>query len=161
MNGDAQLEMVELGRAFEWGFFSDGVVRVMKTYKSSGRVPEENSREKKQLAKAHEFLEMVEKGEEQVDSGVLQNNAVDSIGAYRRSLSAFCKSHSLPKNEDFKPYFKSHIVDMKSGIDLMLKSEKIDPSQVESIEGFFRAISLSTLRETEKLMKREGIFPNG
>ncbi len=152
MKGAVQYEILELGRAFKWGFFSDGVVRTIELY-PSGEIPKNKNKEKKLLTKAHEFLEMVEKGEQQVDTGRLQSNAVDSIGAYRRSLSAFI--YHQPDNRDFKSYIES----MKNSLSGMIKSEYVDPQQIEMIKQFFKVMSVSTFEETERLLEKRKETP--
>lgn len=153
MKGAMPYEIMELGRTFKWGFFSDSVVRTIDTYKSSGKIPKNKSKDEKLLTKAHDFLEMVEKGEEQVNTGRLQSNAVDSIGAYRRSLSTFIYYH--PDQEDFKSYIKS----IKKSINNMIKSEYVDSQQIELTKRFFIAMSKSTFEETERLLEKRKESP--
>lgn len=152
MRGAIDYDIHELDRAFKLGFFSDNVVRTLALYKERGRILNNEDRSTQQLAKAYEFLELVEKGKEQVNTGMLQSNAIDSIGAYRRSLSVFiCDRPDV----DFQIY----IDNIKNGINRILKSEDVEALQIETIERFFKTISEATLEETEKLLEKNEDLP--
>ena len=141
----------ELSRDFKWGFLFDSITEVLEKYKASGcNITEPD---KYILRKALEFLEIINEGREQVSSGRLGRNALESIGAYKETISVFL---TIPEKEkDFKKFIEK----LENIIERVANKQKVDPEDVDIVKNFFYQLSIKTLAQTYRKIESPSIYP--
>lgn len=143
----------ELGRDFKWGFLFDSVTEVLEKYGASGcNITELDIHT---LKKALEFLKVIKEGREQVSSGRLGRNALESIGAYKETISVFL---TIPKREkDFKKFTEK----LENILEKVANKQKVDPEEVNVVKNFFYQLSMRTLEGTCRKLESPSIYPKG
>jgi len=137
-----------MGNLLGEGFFADNVITILGAEKDVG------PKESKILNRITSFMNKIKRGKQQVDTGQLDSEAVESIGAYYKAIITFqALTQKIEVAEDQN--FKKLVEQINEEVRISLANNKIEPMKLENTIGFFKAIQRETLIETSRYCTKE------
>lgn len=136
-------EISDLSSVLGEGFFADKAVRTLAQQK---RITESDG---EILERILRFTEKIQKGKDQVNTGRLSNDAVESIGAYYRAIVTL--QALIKRTEEVKEKKLDELINkIREEVKSAMQRKEIDPSEVKNTRTFFEFIRRSTLSESGK-----------
>jgi hypothetical protein len=140
-------EVSNLSDILEEGFFSDRVVDLLKE-----RRPVDSSGQKT-LCEILAFIEKARSGEEQVNTGKLSSDAVDSIGAYSRAINMI--AYLLTASDQEKKALENLLDTIDKEVKTAIENNTIEPKKLGTTFAFFKFVKNQTLREASSYYSRK------
>jgi hypothetical protein len=130
-------EISDLSEILGEGFFADRVISTLDQHKQMS----ESDREI--LERILKFIEKIEKGQRQVNTGRLSSDAMESITAYYRAIVAL---HAITGGTK-EAKLDELISKIKEEVEDTLRKKEIIPSKLRTTHTFFEFIQDATLHE--------------
>lgn len=141
-------ELSLLGSLLGEGFFADKVVATL-TKEKEVMGPQERTI----FGRIVSFMKRIEHGKEHVDTGRLDSEAVESIGAYYKAMISFqvlLKGIGVDEQK-----FRTLLDQINEEIQNSLENNRIDPRRLATVIDFFKAVQRETLSEASRHWARE------
>ena len=142
-------ELSLLGSLLGEGFFADKVVATL-TKEKEVMGPQERTI----LGRIVSSMKRIERGKEHVDTGRLDSEAVESIGAYYKAMISFqvlLKGIGVVDEQKFRTLLDQ----INKEIQNSLENNRIDPRRLATTIDFFKAVQRGTLSEASRHWARE------
>lgn len=123
-------QISDLSEILAEGFFADKVVDALTQHKKMSEY------EKEIFERVLKFIEKVEKGQQQVTTGRLSSDAVESIGAYYRAIVTL-QAISKKTEEMTEAKLDELISEIKKEVESALRKKEIVPSELKNTYAFF------------------------
>lgn len=136
-------EVSKLSDVLGEGFFADRVVRILAQRKPA------DAADKEVLERILGFMKKIRKGQDQVNTGRLSSDAIESISAYHRAITTL-QAITRGTEEVTEKKLDKLMEKMRKEVKNVLNRGIIDPSKVKNTRSFFEYIQRGTLSEVGK-----------
>jgi len=138
-------KLMELGDALRHGLLADRVVDILSHEVKLA------PQDRRVLESVKTFVDHAQSGSEQLNTGRLTENAIESITAYRATI----QSMRLQPKGDAIDEIDGFLNDMRKEVELMLKKGRTAPNEAEKTRHFFRAVRKSVIYTVGRSLGRE------